>query len=99
MGVDPNLPSNLETFFLLNYPVYELLFCIESEDDPARLIVDNLMAKYPTVEARLFLGGSKTGVNPKINNMHPAYDAAKYEFVMISDSGIRMKEDTLTDVR
>lgn len=30
--------------------------------------------------------------------MNPGYEAAKYELVMISDSGIRMKEDTLVDM-
>ncbi|XP_063707336.1 ceramide glucosyltransferase isoform X2 [Culicoides brevitarsis] len=98
MGVDPNLVSNLETFFTMNYPTYELLFCIEDRNDPAIMIVKHLMEKYPTVDAQLFLGGSNVGVNPKINNMNPGYLAAKYEFIMISDSGIRMKEDTLLDM-
>lgn len=49
------------------------------------------MEKYPLVDAHLFLGGSIVGVNPKINNMQPGYEAAKYEYVMISDSGIRSK--------
>uniref|UniRef100_U5ET80 ceramide glucosyltransferase n=1 Tax=Corethrella appendiculata TaxID=1370023 RepID=U5ET80_9DIPT len=98
MGTDPNLNSNLETFFTMDYPVYELLFCIEAEDDPAIIIVNKLMEKYPHIDAQLFLGGSNVGVNPKINNLNPGYEAVKYDLVLISDSGIRMKEDTLLDM-
>lgn len=98
MGVDPNLEYNLETFFTMDYPVYELLFCIEDKSDPAVKLVENLIAKYPAVEAHLFLGASNVGVNPKINNMQPGYEAAKYEFILISDSGIKMKNDTLLDM-
>ena len=98
MGVDPNLFGNLETFFTMEYPRYVLLFCVEDESDPVLMLVRKLVEKYPEVEATLFVGGCKVGVNPKINNMQPAYEAAKYELVLISDSGIRMKEDTLLDM-
>lgn len=98
MGTDPNLAPNLETFFTMNYPEYELLFCVEDPGDPAVDVVQNLLNKYPYIDARLFLGGSNVGVNPKINNMYPGYQAAKYGFIMISDSGIRMKDDTLLDM-
>ncbi|XP_054745404.1 ceramide glucosyltransferase-like isoform X2 [Anastrepha obliqua] len=98
MGIDPNLEHNLETFFEMDYPVYELLFCIEDSVDPAINIVQSLMTKYPQVDASLYMGGTNVGVNPKINNMQPGYVAAKYELIMISDSGIKMKTDTLLDM-
>lgn len=85
---DADSTFHSSVFFFLQY---ELLFCIEDKDDPAIAIVNSLMEKYPLVDAHLFLGGSVVGVNPKINNMQPGYEAAKYEYIMISDSGIRSK--------
>lgn len=98
VGVDRNLSNNLETFFHLDYPNYEILFCIQDPEDPAILIVEELFVKYPQADAKLFIGGSRVGVNPKINNMQPAYEAMKYELILISDSGISMKQDTLLDM-
>lgn len=49
------------------------------------------MEKYPNTSAELFIGSSEVGVNPKINNMNPGYEAARYELIMISDSGIKSK--------
>jgi len=98
VGVDPNLFSNLETFFTMKYPVYELLFCISDENDASVMLVKRLMEMYPSVDASIFIGGEHVGVNPKINNLQPGYLNAKYELILISDSGLRMKEDTLEDM-
>jgi len=97
---DPFLFSNLETFFTLVYPgKYEILFCIEDEcDNQLKLYINSLKAKYPNVETQIFFGGESVGINPKVNNMHPGYVAAKYELILVSDCRIRMKEDTLFDM-
>lgn len=70
---------------------YEILFCVEDDTDPAIMLVNSLMEKYPKVDAKLFVGATVVGVNPKINNMNKAYEAAIYDFILISDSGIKSK--------
>ena len=41
--------------FLLQY---ELLFCIEEDIDPAIMVVQSLIEKYPKVDAQVFIGKS-----------------------------------------
>ncbi|GAU88156.1 hypothetical protein RvY_00904 [Ramazzottius varieornatus] len=98
VGIDQYLLQNLETFFTMAYPKFELLFCVPDESDAAIMVVHSLMRKYPAVDARLFIGGENIGVNPKINNMMPAYRNAKYDLILVSDSAIMMREDTLLDM-
>ncbi|XP_067941352.1 ceramide glucosyltransferase-like [Watersipora subatra] len=96
---DPNLVDNLTTYFTLNYPKYELLFCIQdSEDHELIKVLNGLFAKYPQVDAKLFKGAQNVGVNPKVNNMMNGYEAAQYPLFLISDAGVRMSEDSLTDM-
>ena len=56
MGVDENLLDNLETFFVMDYPIYEILFCVQDCTDPVINIVRHLMEKYPNIDAKLFSG-------------------------------------------
>lgn len=67
------------------------MFCIHDNKDASLACVEKLIKKYPHVDATIFTGGKKVGVNPKINNMYPGYANAKYDYILISDSGIRSK--------
>ncbi len=71
-SVDPSLFQNLETFFTLDYPKYEIIFCVQDPDDARlKMYVDSLIRKYPKVETQVFYGGEDVGINPKVNNMQP----------------------------
>ncbi|CAH3133276.1 ceramide glucosyltransferase-like [Pocillopora verrucosa] len=98
VGDEPNLIKNLQGFFELNYPKYEILVCVQDELDPAVKIVRQLMEAYPLVNSRLFTAAKTIGVNPKINNMNQGYKAAKYDLLWICDSNIKVHQGTLQEL-
>lgn len=98
VGEEPNLIKNLQSFFELNYPKFEILVCVQDELDPAVKIVRQLMKAYPLVNSRLFTAAKTIGVNPKINNMNQGYKAAKYDLLWICDSNIKVHQGSLTEL-
>ena len=46
-GLDEELEQNLRSFFLLDYPCYQLLFCVADANDPAIQVVQKLIAEFP----------------------------------------------------
>jgi ceramide glucosyltransferase len=94
-GLEENLEANLDTFFHLRYPSYEILFSVASANDPALPLVRRLMLKYPQVSARLFIGDVKAGPNPKVNNIIDSFERAENDWVLISDSNTRLDYDYL----
>jgi hypothetical protein len=57
-GLDANLYENLETSFLQAYPKFEIIFSAADEHDQALIVVRDLIAKYPRVDARVITGAS-----------------------------------------
>ncbi len=89
-GQDKGLEKNLESFFQLDYPRYEILFSVMDGNDPAYETVQNLIKKYPQIPARIIIGAVNVGTNPKINNLIRSYEQAQYDWVLISDSNVRV---------
>ncbi len=97
-GIDPELEANLASFFHIDYPEYELIFCVSSPSDPAIHLVQNLIDRYPDIKSSLVIGGAQLGTNPKVNNLLPALDRAKHDAILISDSYIRATPSLLLDM-
>jgi ceramide glucosyltransferase len=97
-GADPNLKDNLETFFNLKYPKYEIIFCIQSKNDPSEEVVRELIAAYPHIETHIFTGAEDSVVNPKINNILQGYPSVKYGFLWIVDSSLLTVPTTLLEM-
>jgi ceramide glucosyltransferase len=95
-GLEPDLEINLHSFFNLSDRVpFELLLCVKNPEDPAVKVVRRLMEMHPLVEAKLYTGTPDLGRNPKVSNMHYAWNRASSDLILISDSNVRVEPNYL----
>jgi ceramide glucosyltransferase len=92
-GLDNFIEETLRTSFELDYPAFELIFCVASPRDPVVPVVRDLIAAYPGVQARLLIGDDRVSANPKLNNCVKGWRAAAHPFIAIADSNVLMPSD------
>lgn len=101
-GIDTEMASCLESSILQAYATdrFEVLFCVESPQDPCIPVIKGLLEKYPDYDLKLLVGinGSEDhyGPNPKINNLSKAYRHAKYDIIWVLDSNVWCSPGTLS---
>lgn len=94
-GMEYKLEENLESFFNLDYPDYELLFALTNEADPALSVVQKVIKKYPHIKASITIHPDRGFGNPKISNMLQIFEDAKNDWILISDSNSFAEKDFL----
>jgi ceramide glucosyltransferase len=92
-GFDNFCDETLESSFRLDYPTYEVIFCVARPNDPVVPLVQRLMAKYPGIPASLIVGDEKVSANPKLNNCVKGWDAARYNWIILADANVLMPKD------
>jgi ceramide glucosyltransferase len=89
-GVEPLTELALESFFLLDYPEYQLVFGVHSGADPVLDILSRLRGRYPNRDVTLVVDPAIHGANRKISNLINMYPKAKYEMLVMSDADIHV---------
>jgi ceramide glucosyltransferase len=97
-GLDLGLESNLRSFFEQDYPAFEILFAVRTQDDPAVPIVENLRRDYQRVPSRLLVTGESPYPNAKVYSLEQMLAAAANDLVVMSDSDIRVTPGLLRTV-
>ncbi len=92
-GVDNFVEDTLASSFRLDYPDYEIIFCVAHERDPVVPILRALLAAHPHVQAQLLVGDDRVSQNPKLNNCVKGWDAAAHDWIVIADSNVLMPPD------
>jgi ceramide glucosyltransferase len=94
-GIETFSDATIEATFNLNYPRYEVLFCVARADDPIIPRVRAAIAAHPEVEARLLIGDDVISINPKLNNMVKGWREARHAWIAFIDSNVLVPPDFL----
>lgn len=97
-GMEPRLREDLESFFRIEYPEFELLFCARTREDAALKLVEELMAAYPRVKARIVESGAPPFANGKVWSLVKLTEAAAHDILVISDSDVFVHPEYLREV-
>jgi ceramide glucosyltransferase len=92
-GLENYVEETLASAFALDYPRYEIIFCVALAHDPVVPTVRRLMAANPQVPARLLVGNEKISDNPKLDNLYKGWRAAAHDWIVLADSNVLMPPD------
>lgn len=94
-GVDDDLEENLESFFCLDYPDYEVLFAVDDEAAAEAVLARAVCRRHPAVASRVVVTGHDTLRNPKIHKLGLLEAHAGGALYWISDANMRVEPQIL----
>lgn len=97
-GMDPEMYESFRSHCLQDYPAYEIIFGVSDAKDPAIQYVERLRSEFPMRAIRLVVCDEKLGVNTKISNLAQMLLEARYEYLIVNDSDIRVEPNYLLRV-
>lgn len=97
-GIDEDSFENFASFCRQEYPLFQLVFAVASEEDPVLPVIRRLMAEFPDNDIDLVVDERKYGPNYKVCNLMNAYQRAKHGLIIICDSDIHVGPEYLRHV-
>ena len=94
-GLDPDAYENLASFCRQDYPEYEMIFCVDPDDETVLPVVEKLQHDFPKCAIRVLYGSGRVASNDKVAKLARMAAEACYETVVISDSDVRVDPDYL----
>jgi ceramide glucosyltransferase len=98
-GVDPGMYEAFASHCRQQYSgEYEILFGVSTMDDPAAALVQQLQAEFPDHAIHLILCPENLGPNGKVSSLAQLEPHARFDYLVINDSDIRVGPYYLTRV-
>jgi ceramide glucosyltransferase len=98
-GLEVELEENLRSYFVQDYPRYEIVFCARDPKDPALASARKVMSEFPGVDATILANnGEIPGTNRKVANLVTICRRAKHGIIVVADSDIRVEPDCMASI-
>jgi len=97
-GADPEIYESFRSHCLQRYPEYELIFGVSDPNDSAIASVKALQAEFPDRRIQLQVSPKILGANVKVSNLAHMLRQARYDYLIVNDSDIRVEPDYLRRV-
>jgi ceramide glucosyltransferase len=97
-GLDPDAEENLASFCRLDYPEYEIVYCVDPDDEEVLAVLERLKRDFPQRPIRILYGSGRVATNDKVAKLARLVNEAAHEVVVISDSDVRVRPDYLRRV-
>ena len=96
-GLDFGSYENFASFCRQDYPVYETLFAVSDERDPAVPVIQRVIAEFPERRVRLLVGAEDLGANRKVNKLARLAREAQNEVLVLTDGDVRVGPNFLRE--
>jgi ceramide glucosyltransferase len=97
-GTDPEIYESFRSHCLQDYSEYEIIFGISDPADPAVATIEWLQRDFPDSNIRLVVCPKILGPNVKVSNLEQMVQSARYDYLIVNDSDIRVESDYLQRV-
>lgn len=97
-GDEPLLEEALASVCTQDYPLFQVVFGVQDQADPAILVVRRLQARFPDRHIDLVIDPTQHGRNRKISNLINMFGTAEHDMIVIADSDLHCAPNYLSRI-
>src|SRR5256885_9004201 len=97
-GAERHLYDGLRSFCDQAYPGFQIVFGVRDPEDPAVMIVRRLQREFQGLDLHVAINPAQHGSNGKVSNLINMRPLARYDYLIVADSDVRVARDYLAKV-
>ena len=97
-GAGPETYACLRSFCDQAYPQFQIVFGVCDANDPALGVVSRLQREFPQLDMAVAIDHSQHGSSRKVSNLINMLPLARHDYLVISDSDVRVDPDYLARI-